>query len=228
MGVDLPSARRERRSGRDAARRGVRAAAGSLRQEGSLRERAAGGCEWTRAAPERRPHAAAHQPGQPSEKPRRLSGKTPEARLPAEAVARSANAFDLVIANQAYTIFLVPCCPAVASDKSERGWLVAGLVSKSSLRTASLSVSFSIDGAAHRTAAARGLQLAVRQVDADRQAAARPVPRCRADGVLHHLRRRADHDYRARYLRIREAEGRPRRPARRLCSDRSPPTSRPS
>ena len=38
-------------------------------------------------------------------------------------------------------------CPAVlrsASDKSEQGWLVAGLVSKSSLRTASLSVSFSV------------------------------------------------------------------------------------
>ncbi|MEO8260735.1 MAG: cache domain-containing protein [Acidobacteriota bacterium] len=78
-----------------------------------------------------------------------LSGKTPEARLPAEVVARSANAFDVVIANKAYTIFLVPCCAAVATDsevagaKSEQGWLVAGLVSKSNLRTASLSVSFS-------------------------------------------------------------------------------------
>jgi len=72
------------------------------------------------------------------------AGKTPEAPLPAEAVARSANAFDLVIANRAYTIFVVPCCAAVASDKSEQGWLVAGLVSKSSLRTASLSVSFSM------------------------------------------------------------------------------------
>src|SRR4030095_16247788 len=50
---------------------------------------------------------------------RESSGKTPETPLPAEAVARSANAFDLVIANKAYTIFLVPCCPAVPSDKSE-------------------------------------------------------------------------------------------------------------
>ena len=71
------------------------------------------------------------------------SGKTPEARLPAEAVARSANAFDVVIANKAYTIFVVPCCAAVAGEKSGPGWLVAGLASKSSLRTASLSVSFS-------------------------------------------------------------------------------------
>ena len=40
------------------------------------------------------------------------SGKTPEAPLPAEAVARSANAFDLVVASKAYTLFLVPCCAA--------------------------------------------------------------------------------------------------------------------
>ena len=72
------------------------------------------------------------------------SGKTSEARLSADAVARAANAFDVVIANTPYTIFVVPCCAAVASDKSEQGWLVAGLVSKSSLRTASLSVSFSV------------------------------------------------------------------------------------
>ena len=72
------------------------------------------------------------------------SGKTPEAGLPADAVARSANAFDVVIANKGYTIFVVPCCAAVSSDTSGQGWLVAGLVSKSDLRTASLSVSFSV------------------------------------------------------------------------------------
>jgi hypothetical protein len=72
------------------------------------------------------------------------SGKAPDARLPAEAVARSANAFDVVIANKAYTIFVVPCCAAVSGDNSGQGWLVAGLVSKSNLRTASLSVSFSV------------------------------------------------------------------------------------
>ena len=71
------------------------------------------------------------------------SSDKPPTRLSAESVARSANAFDVVIANQAYTIFVVPCCAAVASDKAEQGWLVAGLVSKASLRTASLSVSFS-------------------------------------------------------------------------------------
>ena len=203
-------------SGRDPARRGVRAAAGSLRQEGSLRQRAAGGCEWTRAAPERRPHAPAHQPGQPPAKPRQRFRQDPGGASP----GRSGHALGqcLRCRHRQQGLHNLPrallCCDRQRQVRA--GLARRGAGSKSSLRTASLSVSFSM------MALLTGLLLLA--------AFSWPFVKLTLIGRLQRvpfhdvvlmgfctiLAARC-HDCRARCLRIREAEGRPGWPARSLC-----------